>query len=42
MATPTQTNPGSMARIRPYKESDLHKLEELLRQNFPHSEEGRL
>ncbi len=30
------------ARVRPYRESDLRKLEELYRQNFPHLEEGRL
>ena len=35
MATPTQTGSRSMARVRRYKESDLHKLEELFRQNFP-------
>ncbi|MEE8201507.1 MAG: hypothetical protein V3R29_10110 [Candidatus Acidoferrales bacterium] len=35
MASSTQTSPGSMARVRPYRESDLHKLEELFRRNFP-------
>ena len=35
MATPTQTRPRSMARVRPYKESDLHKLEELFRRSYP-------
>ncbi len=28
--------------VRLYRESDLHKLEELYRQNFPHLDEGRL
>ena len=36
------TNSHSMPRVRAYKESDLYKLEELYRQNFPHLEEGRL
>ncbi len=35
MATPTQTSPGSMARVRRYKESDLSRLEELFRKNYP-------
>ena len=35
MATPTQTSPGSMARVRPYKESDLAKLQELFHKNYP-------
>ena len=35
MATPTQTSPRSMARVRRYKESDLSRLEELFRKNYP-------
>ena len=35
MATPTQTKPRSMARVRPYKESDLAKLQELFHKNYP-------
>ena len=35
MATPTQTSPCSMARVRPYKESDLAKLQELFHKNYP-------
>ncbi len=35
MVSPTQTKPRSMARMRRYKESDLSRLEELFRQNFP-------
>ncbi len=35
MATPTQTGSRSMARVRRYKESDLSRLEELFRKNYP-------
>ena len=42
MSSPDKTTVSPMARVRPYRESDLHKLEELYRQNFPHLEEGRL
>ena len=33
--TPTQTTSRSMARVRRYKESDLSRLEELFRKNYP-------
>ncbi len=35
MATTTQASPGSMARVRPYRESDLAKLQELFHKNYP-------
>jgi hypothetical protein len=35
MATPTQTGSRSMARVRPYRESDLAKLQELFHKNYP-------
>ncbi len=42
MFSPDKTTVSPMARIQPYKESGLHKLEELHRQNFPHLDDGRL